>query len=55
VIYALLFRCSVETLIEIGADHKHLGAEIGFLPSSITNAGTERMWLPRWLRYGPME
>src|SRR5207248_1954541 len=30
VIYRLLFRCSAETLIEIAADTKHLGAEIGF-------------------------
>src|ERR1039457_1900869 len=30
VLYGLLFRCSAETLIEIAADPKHLGAEIGF-------------------------
>src|ERR1700681_4471543 len=30
VIYGLLFRCSAQTLIEIAADPKHLGAEIGF-------------------------
>jgi len=30
VIYGLLFRCSAETLIEIAADPKHLGAEVGF-------------------------
>jgi Putative transposase/Transposase zinc-binding domain len=30
VIYGLLLRCSAETLIEIAADSKHLGAEIGF-------------------------
>jgi Putative transposase/Transposase zinc-binding domain len=30
VIYGLLFRCSAETLIQIAADPKHLGAEIGF-------------------------
>jgi hypothetical protein len=29
-IYGLLFRASAETLIEIAADPKHLGAEIGF-------------------------
>src|SRR5580692_8419260 len=29
-IYALLFRASAETLIEIARDSKHLGAEIGF-------------------------
>jgi hypothetical protein len=29
-IYALLFRASAETLIEIARDPKHLGAEIGF-------------------------
>src|ERR1700676_1209964 len=27
----LLFRCSAETLLEVAADPKHLGAEIGFL------------------------
>jgi Putative transposase/Transposase zinc-binding domain len=30
-LYGLLFRASAETLIEIAADPKHLGAEIGFL------------------------
>jgi hypothetical protein len=30
VIYGLLFRCSADTLIDIAADPKHLGAEIGF-------------------------
>ncbi len=30
-LYALLFRASAETLLEIAADPKHLGAEIGFL------------------------
>src|SRR5258708_5644100 len=30
VIYALLFRCSAETLIQIAGDPKHLDAEIGF-------------------------
>jgi hypothetical protein len=30
-LYDLLFRASAETLIEIAADPKHLGAEIGFL------------------------
>jgi hypothetical protein len=30
VIYGLLFRCSADTLIEIAAAAKHLGAEIGF-------------------------
>jgi hypothetical protein len=29
--YSLLFRASAETLLEIAADPKHLGAEIGFL------------------------
>jgi hypothetical protein len=28
--YSLLFRCSAQTLVEIAADPKHLGAEIGF-------------------------
>ena len=31
VIYQLLFRASAETLLEIAADPKHLGAQIGFL------------------------
>jgi len=30
-LYALLFRASAATLLEIAADPKHLGAEIGFL------------------------
>ena len=30
VVYGLLFRCSAQTLIDIAADSKHLGAEIGF-------------------------
>lgn len=30
VMYSLLFRCSAQTLVEIAADPKHLGAEIGF-------------------------
>src|SRR5579871_3006764 len=29
--YDLLFHCSAATLLEIAADPKHLGAEIGFL------------------------
>src|SRR6266545_7337643 len=31
VIYSLLFRASAETMLEIAADPKHLGAQIGFL------------------------
>src|SRR5712692_9885217 len=31
VVYDLLFRCSAATLLEMAADPKHLGAEIGFL------------------------
>jgi hypothetical protein len=31
VVYDLLFRSSAATLLEIAADPKHLGAEIGFL------------------------
>ena len=30
VVYGLLFRCSAQTLIDIAADPRHLGAEIGF-------------------------
>ena len=31
VLYAILFRAASETLLQIGADPKHLGARIGFL------------------------
>jgi hypothetical protein len=31
VLYELLLRASAETLLEIAADPKHLGAHIGFL------------------------
>ena len=31
ILYGLLFRASSETLLEIAADPKHLGADIGFL------------------------
>jgi ribosome modulation factor len=31
ILYALLFRASAATLLEVAADPKHLGAEIGFL------------------------
>jgi hypothetical protein len=30
VIYELLFRATAETLLEVAADPKHLGAQIGF-------------------------
>jgi hypothetical protein len=30
-LYNLLFRSAAETLLEVAADPKHLGAEIGFL------------------------
>src|SRR5207245_11273254 len=30
-LYDLLFRASAETLIEVAADPKHLGAQIGFI------------------------
>jgi hypothetical protein len=30
-LYDLLFRASAQTLLEVAADPKHLGAEIGFL------------------------
>ena len=29
--YGILFRAASETLLQIGADPKHLGAKIGFL------------------------
>ena len=31
VVYDLLFRTSAATLLEVAADAKHLGAQIGFL------------------------
>ena len=31
ILYDLLFQTSAETLLEIAADPKHLGARIGFL------------------------
>jgi hypothetical protein len=31
VVYDLLFKASAATLLELAADPKHLGAEIGFL------------------------
>jgi hypothetical protein len=31
ILYDLLFRASAETLLEIAADPKHLGADIGFM------------------------
>ena len=31
IVYGLLFRASAETLLEVAADPKHLGAEIGLL------------------------
>ena len=31
VVYAMLFRAATETLLQIAADPKHLGAQIGFL------------------------
>ena len=31
IIYGLLFKAASETLLEIAADPRHLGAEIGFL------------------------
>jgi hypothetical protein len=30
VVYELLFRATAETLLEVAADPKHLGAQIGF-------------------------
>ena len=31
VVYGILFRAVSETLLEVAADPKHLGAEIGFI------------------------
>ena len=31
VVYRILFRAAAETLLQIGADPKHLGARVGFL------------------------
>jgi len=39
VLYNLLFRASAETMLEIAADPKHLGAEIGFLSILHTPGG----------------
>ena len=41
VVYGLLFRATAETLLEIAADPKHLGAEIGFLASCAAYLGLE--------------
>jgi hypothetical protein len=41
VLYDLLFRASAETLLEIAADPKHLGAEIGFFAVLHTNGQEE--------------
>jgi putative transposase/transposase-like zinc-binding protein len=41
VIYALLFRASAETLIEIARDPQHLGAEIGFF--SVLHTWNQRL------------
>src|SRR6266853_2856045 len=40
-IYALLFRASAETLIEVARDPKHLGAEIGFF--SVLHTWNQRL------------
>ena len=37
-VYSLLMRASAETLLEIAADPKHLGAQIGFF--SVLHLGT---------------
>src|SRR5271163_1130240 len=34
VVYGILFRAAAETLRTVGAEPKHLGAELGFLPCS---------------------
>ena len=39
-VYDLLFKCAAETLQQIAADPKHLGAEIGFLAALHTRART---------------
>ena len=40
-IYALLFRTSAETLLEVARDPRHLGAEIGFF--SILHTWNQRL------------
>ena len=42
-IYALLFRASAQTLIEIARDPKHLGAEIGFF--SVLHSWNQKLLL----------
>src|ERR1700693_4921397 len=42
-IYNLLFRAAAETLLEIAADRKHLGARIGFLAVRL-RAARARAW-----------
>src|SRR3954454_2137576 len=39
-LYNLLFRCVSETLLEVAADPKHLGAQIGFLAICTVGAKT---------------
>jgi hypothetical protein len=41
-LYGILFRATAQTLLTIGADPKHLGAKIGFLPCSTPGALTVR-------------
>src|SRR5216683_2230765 len=45
VLYALLFRTSAETLLEVARDPKHLGAEIGFF--SVLHTCLLRAYGPR--------
>jgi hypothetical protein len=40
-LYTLLFRTSAETLLDVAADPKHLGAQIGFL--SVLHTGGQRL------------
>ena len=51
VVYGILFKAVSETLLQIGADSKHLGAQIGFFGSA-PYMGTEPSSSPaRSLRY----
>ncbi len=50
VVYDLLFRASAATLLEIAADPKHLGAEIGFLSVLHTSPAHPLRDSLRWSR-----
>jgi len=49
IVYDLLFRSSAATLLEIAADPKHLGAEIGFL--SVLHTGGQNLQIHPHVHY----